>query len=199
MVFLFDGNLLCLDFLNTRIVREGEPVDLLGGPDALMEWLRAAAREHPLDLGRARRPEEGAAPDAPALFDAGLELRDAIAAIADAALEGTTPPLAAIAAVNEASRRSPLLVSARNAGGRWVEAREAAAPGAWAALGDVARSAIHLLVDLDPARVGRCAHAECVLYFYDTTRNRSRRWCSMERCGNRSKVARHYRRQRAEG
>lgn len=198
MVFVFDGNLLCLDFLNTRIVLDGEDVDLLDGPDALMEWLRAASRQHTLHLGRVARPGAEPGPDGPALFASALELRDAIAAIADAALEDRTPPLAAIAAVNEAARRSPLTVSARNAGGRWVEAREAAVPGAWAGLGDVARSAIHLLVDLDPARVGRCAHADCVLYFYDTTRNRSRRWCSMERCGNRAKVAAHYRRQRSD-
>ena len=29
---------------------------------------------------------------------------------------------------------------------------------------------------------------------YDTSRNHSRRWCSMESCGNRAKAKRHYRR-----
>ena len=32
--------------------------------------------------------------------------------------------------------------------------------------------------------------------FIDNTRNHSRRWCSMESCGNRAKAGRHYARQR---
>jgi predicted RNA-binding Zn ribbon-like protein len=35
-----------------------------------------------------------------------------------------------------------------------------------------------------------------VLFFYDTTKNHARHWCSMTICGNRSKVAAHYRRLR---
>jgi predicted RNA-binding Zn ribbon-like protein len=38
----------------------------------------------------------------------------------------------------------------------------------------------------------RCAnHDTCVLMFLDTSRSHTRRWCSMELCGNRSKVAAH--------
>ena len=32
----------------------------------------------------------------------------------------------------------------------------------------------------------------CVLWFYDTTRNGTRRWCFMAICGNRAKAHRHY-------
>jgi predicted RNA-binding Zn ribbon-like protein len=38
-------------------------------------------------------------------------------------------------------------------------------------------------------RVGRCAWL-----FVDTSRNHSRRFCSMEDCGNRAKQRRHYQR-----
>ncbi|MEK8104393.1 CGNR zinc finger domain-containing protein [Micromonospora sp. M12] len=37
----------------------------------------------------------------------------------------------------------------------------------------------------------------CVLHFYDTSRNGTRRWCSMDGCGGRAKAARHYQRHRA--
>ncbi len=44
-------------------------------------------------------------------------------------------------------------------------------------------------------RVGQCANVcGCGWLFLDTSRNRSRRWCSMETCGNRAKAMRHYRR-----
>jgi len=56
-------------------------------------------------------------------------------------------------------------------------------------------SYVELLTD-DPSRIRRCAHPECVLYFYDTSPKRSRRWCSMAGCGNRAKAARHYARSR---
>jgi predicted RNA-binding Zn ribbon-like protein len=36
----------------------------------------------------------------------------------------------------------------------------------------------------------RCANTKtCTLYFYDTTKNHRRRWCSVAACGNRHKVA----------
>lgn len=42
-----------------------------------------------------------------------------------------------------------------------------------------------------PARIRRCAHPECILFFYDTSKNGTRRWHSMATCGNRAKAARH--------
>src|SRR5215472_3151776 len=40
--FLFLGNQLALDFLNTRPVQNGAPVELLPDVDALLRWFRAA-------------------------------------------------------------------------------------------------------------------------------------------------------------
>jgi predicted RNA-binding Zn ribbon-like protein len=47
---------------------------------------------------------------------------------------------------------------------------------------------------LDRSRVRRCESDRCVLLYYDTTRNRSRRWCDMAVCGNRAKARAHYHR-----
>jgi len=44
--------------------------------------------------------------------------------------------------------------------------------------------------------VKACQNPQCVLLFYDTTKNHARRWCSMAACGNRAKVAAHYQRAR---
>jgi predicted RNA-binding Zn ribbon-like protein len=42
----------------------------------------------------------------------------------------------------------------------------------------------------------RCANtASCVLFFYDTTKNHRRQWCSAAGCGNRHKVAQFRKRQ----
>ena len=48
----------------------------------------------------------------------------------------------------------------------------------------------------DLSLVKACQNPQCVLFFYDTTKNHARRWCSMAACGNRAKVAAHYQRAR---
>ena len=45
-------------------------------------------------------------------------------------------------------------------------------------------------------RLKACTDDGCRWAFYDTTRNRSRTWCSMEECGNREKTRRYRSRQR---
>ncbi|WEV29699.1 CGNR zinc finger domain-containing protein [Streptomyces sp. 71268] len=42
----------------------------------------------------------------------------------------------------------------------------------------------------DAARLKRCAEHECAWVFWDVSKNRSRRWCSMRVCGNRNKARR---------
>jgi len=48
------------------------------------------------------------------------------------------------------------------------------------------------LIATAPDRIRGCAHDSCVLHFFDTSRNGTRRWCSMAACGNRAKASRHY-------
>lgn len=60
------------------------------------------------------------------------------------------------------------------------------------ALGVLARDAIALLADrrlLD--RLRRCDAHECRMFYLDTSQGHRRRWCSMQRCGNRAKAAQH--------
>jgi predicted RNA-binding Zn ribbon-like protein len=64
-------------------------------------------------------------------------------------------------------------------------------------LAAVARSAAELIVEGPSARLRVCSNPDCGLFFYDTSRTRRRRWCSMSRCGNRHKVRAFSRRQSA--
>jgi len=58
----------------------------------------------------------------------------------------------------------------------------------------IANAALDLLTRQDLSLVRSCAGATCILLFLDTTKNKQRRWCRMSACGNREKVAAHYRR-----
>ncbi|WP_119867463.1 CGNR zinc finger domain-containing protein [Frondihabitans sp. 762G35] len=64
------------------------------------------------------------------------------------------------------------------------------------ALSSLARDAVRLFAEVGftaegDARLRRCAADDCRLIFHDDSRAGSRRWCSMQKCGNRAKVRAH--------
>jgi predicted RNA-binding Zn ribbon-like protein len=63
----------------------------------------------------------------------------------------------------------------------------------------LAWSAAQLLTSAELARLRSCANDRCGWLFLDESRNRSRRWCSMEECGSRDKSRRYYRRTKRRG
>jgi predicted RNA-binding Zn ribbon-like protein len=64
-------------------------------------------------------------------------------------------------------------------------------------LAAIARSVAELVAEGSKAPLRLCANPQCGLFFYDRSRTRRRRWCSMSACGNRSKVANFARRHSA--
>lgn len=63
-------------------------------------------------------------------------------------------------------------------------------------LATLARDAVAILAT-EPERIRRCDDDSCRRVFRDESRTLSRRWCSMQRCGNRAKVRAHRARARA--
>jgi predicted RNA-binding Zn ribbon-like protein len=55
-----------------------------------------------------------------------------------------------------------------------------------------AHSALNLIASPEPERLKICPNCEWL--FLDRSRNKSRTWCDMAVCGNRTKARRHYRR-----
>src|SRR5712692_8512407 len=53
--FLFVGNQLALDFLNTRPVQDGEPMELLPDFSALLRWFQAAGLLSSREMANLRR------------------------------------------------------------------------------------------------------------------------------------------------
>jgi predicted RNA-binding Zn ribbon-like protein len=68
--------------------------------------------------------------------------------------------------------------------------------GAKLALAILARQIALFLSEANFSYLHRCANTtSCALYFYDTTKNHRRLWCSVASCGNRHKVAQFRKRQ----
>ena len=189
--FAFDSGNLGLDFLNTTKGSGGAVRELLVSPADLLAWLREAeiltSREEAL-LGQSP-------PDARTLLAEALRLRSEIHAAVAAFSQGHEIPETSLLAMDRmlrTRRRSQRLT--------WDSGRlsleEAACPGpVHAVLAPVAEAGARLLMEGPPARLRRCSAVDCAWWFLDTSKNGRRKWCSMARCGNRAKVAAHYRRQ----
>lgn len=65
-------------------------------------------------------------------------------------------------------------------------------------LWSITRAAVNLLTSTSLDRLGQCADERgCGWLFLDLSKNRSRRWCDINDCGNYAKARRHYQRIRA--
>lgn len=168
------GEPLSLDLLNTRWTHDGEPRDLLDSVEGLAVWLREAGLE------------EDAGADG-ATLAAAQETREILLALVDTGSDTVRKDL------NRVLAHGSLRHELGPEGPRTrPEVDDAAWLPAWLAAADYLR-----LVAEAPRRIKRCAaHPRCVLHFHDTTKNGTRRWCSMAACGNRAKAARHYGRSR---
>ncbi|MFF3501618.1 CGNR zinc finger domain-containing protein [Streptomyces sp. NPDC003247] len=186
------GGRVCLDFVNTLRDRWKEPRETLCEPDDVVRWLREAAL-------LPDRPRTGDVPES--ALRCAVALRKAIDHAVLRVAGGELPAPADIAVINEASaaapRPAPRLVLR---GGRLESSSTPRVAGdASAGLGLVAQDAIELLLSPEIRRVRICAAEQCALRFVDRSPARNRRWCSMTRCGNRTKVRLHQARSRTSG
>ncbi|MGW4564475.1 CGNR zinc finger domain-containing protein [Streptomyces sp. NPDC004561] len=163
------GEPLALDLLNTRWNQEGATRDLLADTDGLAVWLASngLAETHPAGTEVLRHLHEA---------------REALRAAVDGSSAEAAPLVDAVLAHGR--------IRARLTAGGPAEEPEFADP-AWGPAWLAARDYLDLLTRA-PERIRTCAGAGCVLHFFDTSRNGTRRWCSMAACGNRAKASRHY-------
>ncbi|MGI8496776.1 MAG: CGNR zinc finger domain-containing protein [Gemmatimonadaceae bacterium] len=191
-LFVFIGERLWLDFVNTDDIRRGARVDAFRDFDALVQWLQTTGV---LDGERAggirRRAEQQPAGATAALADA-RRIRAALRALAE---RGALVSDVRLHAVGEINR-----VLGRSAGTRRLEVRpDGGFVRTFVPVGDafaglmipVVESAADALVLGELGRVRRCGDLRCLRVFYDGTKNGRRRWCDMAACGNRAKAARH--------
>lgn len=59
-------------------------------------------------------------------------------------------------------------------------------------LAPITLSALRLFTEADWSRLHQCQHERCIVFFYDTTKSGTRRWCSPA-CMNRARSSQHYR------
>ncbi|MEU6711662.1 ABATE domain-containing protein [Nonomuraea sp. NPDC046802] len=187
-----DGGRVCLDFLNTLRDRWKVPRETLNEPQDLVRWLHGAALIAP--------DTDFPMPSMATLRSAQL-LRESIDRAALATAQGHLPSPEDVNTINEAVPAAPRPLLQLVIAGDRLEPQnaEGLAGDVSAGLGLVAQDAVELLLSAEVRRVRVCGSDLCALRFVDRSQAGNRRWCSMVRCGNRTKVKRHQARARTTG
>jgi predicted RNA-binding Zn ribbon-like protein len=166
--------------VNTADLEDGK--EDLPSPDALREWLVS------------RGLLDAAAPVSQSDLAMTIELREALRAMLRAN-DGDPVDHEAVTIVNRMSEGLPLQLRFSPQGEPALNARGVG----------VARALATLLAAVAVAqaqgtwsRLKVCASDTCQWAFYDRSKNRSGRWCSMRVCGNRTKTRTYRARQRSQ-
>jgi predicted RNA-binding Zn ribbon-like protein len=197
------GGDLCLDFVNTvggRVPEGGGPgsrvlADKLAAYPDLVAWGRHAGAIGEADARCLLRLADRHPREAADVLGRALVFREALHRTLRSRMLGRRPEQPDLSVLNAeiVAARAREKLEPLPAGLRW----------AWpdggahldSPLWPVSRSAGALLTSGDLSRLRQCGGERCGWLFVDRSRNRSRQWCTMEDCGNLSKVRRFRRRQ----
>lgn len=174
-----------VDFANTVACASCGAEDAFASPKSAYRWMIAHGVKF---RGRAARFQMSRL----------RAIRDSVRALLDAAAMGARPPSKALTAVNEACKTGVVSPSLAWGQGRWTSSSLplGGTPTDWIG-SEVARSIVSLLTGPDGPKIRRCQAPGCAHFLL--ARTRQQRWCSPTGCGNRVRVARHYRRARSQG
>jgi predicted RNA-binding Zn ribbon-like protein len=194
------GGELCLDFANTISEHDPAVAEKLLSFGHLVGWAEEAGVILPPDSqeimeGIAQSPGERET-----ILAIAIELRETIYRLFVALAKGQGPDQNDLTRFNQLLARWPMTiqVAGRPGGELRCVHRAGQRPDAWL-LAPVARSAAELLANAEfSSRVRQCCAPDCEWLFLDLSKNRSRRWCAMDDCGDRAKAQRYYHRHKAK-
>ena len=191
--FLFIANRPILDFLNTKPILADGPTEFLPDVHALERWLIASGMvtsPKTKTLIRSWRHSAKAAAFHKELIAFRERLREAVLRMES----GSAPSDDFLKEVNARLLQYPFPTSLRKRDNGIIKEThfEPHKPADfWAPISDATAD---LLSETESSRIRKCE--SCVVHFFDTSKKGSRRWCSMNICGNKLKVAAYQRRKR---
>lgn len=187
------GGELCLDYANTVGNHKSlDPHEHVGSYPALVGWSQHAGiigqdKARILLADASRRPEE-----AKRAYARAIAVREALYRIFSSYSADGSPRAADLAILNKvlgaAMSHARLVRSKEGFEWGWDQEDRALDQFLW----PIARSAADLLTTPRLHQVRECDDEACGWLFVDTSKNHTRRWCSMSDCGNRAKARRHY-------
>jgi predicted RNA-binding Zn ribbon-like protein len=195
--FEFVAGALCLDFVNTVGSHGFEQArEKLSTYSDLVRWTKEASL---IDDGKTLELlafSEANPGGASKVLEEASEFRETLFRIFGGLQRKQSPNPSDLAALNETLRKFPIRLEVRSQGDNFCCSREIAQITDEWPLAPVAWSAADLLVSDQVRHVRQCADATCGWLFVDTSKNHSRRWCSMGDCGSQAKARRYYQRKK---
>jgi predicted RNA-binding Zn ribbon-like protein len=169
---------LVRNFVNTVDFEDDE--EDLGTPDQLRDWLterRLMEPDEPVTEGDLRRA---------------IDVREGLRALL-LANNGSPFDEAAVERLDRAASRAGLRLRFHPGGCAEFEPDASGVDGALARLLAIVAEA---RVEGEWPRLKACADDTCLWAFYDQSKNRSKKWCRMDTCGNAAKARAYRQRQR---
>ncbi|WP_062049180.1 CGNR zinc finger domain-containing protein [Bacillus sp. JCM 19034] len=189
------GGRLCLDFANTVSWHDSseKSQELLTSYEKLVNWsLQANILKKRQSISLLKKAESQPSKAKEVLLQA-IELRESIFQIFSSVSNNETPASKELSILNEALGNAygmiRIVPGENNYSLEFLNGEETLD----GMLPPIVQSAIDILIsEKELSRVKKCEGHPCGSLFLDTSRNRSRRWCSMTDCGNRAKAKRFY-------
>jgi predicted RNA-binding Zn ribbon-like protein len=186
---------LSVDFVNTLAWRGSTREESLSNLSDLLKWLVSVGTIGVSAATRLQKWLEARPALAASVFADAIALRETLHRLLRCIATGSSPLAEDLDQFNRALAEAPpraILDQAESGFGWRIDAKPTAA----SLLTAVLWSAADILVASESARLRECANDHCLWLFFDDSKNGSRRWCSMQSCGNRAKAYRHYLRQK---
>jgi predicted RNA-binding Zn ribbon-like protein len=189
--FLFVANEQAIDFVNSEVVLDANRPSLVPSFADLVDltqWFAEAGVAAASGMSKLATKWEGTT-EARAALHAAQTLRGALRDAVQRVISNGRIPSDLSETLGKILRQPRLATDVANSQGRltmkprWVLEK----PGDL--LVPLAHYAASFFATADYSAIRKCENPECILFFYDTSKNHTRRWCSMEMCGNRAKVA----------
>ena len=185
--FLWLGNSLVLNLVNTQVLHEGQIEDLLQTPRDLLQWLADSGLAKDGTTRRAKDLDRKELEKALAsVRDYRSQIRNSLRAV------GFKKPIsAALLRVTNDLLAFPSTISRleNHNRGRTTLTFEWRFASSDDVLRPIADSLAQLLATGEMRRIRRCKNPNCILYFYDVSRSNTRAWCSLDICGNKMRAA----------
>ncbi len=170
--FILLGDAIWLDFVNTAEGRTLYAVDRLNDGGAYHRWAKAQNLESDVDT---------------VPWQDVLDFRETLQALASALAGGRQATASGVELVNQILSRTEGHDQLTRTSGKWQIRFTPRNP--THASDAIARSVAATLTD--PAKkVRRCSTEGCTLFYIDSSPGQTRSWCSVEPCGQRSRLER---------
>jgi predicted RNA-binding Zn ribbon-like protein len=191
------GGELAFDFANTSSGR-GWPShkEHLRAAQNVIDWAAHAKLLSAADAAWVSARAGADASLAALLLSRALDAREVVHTICVAVAAGRPAPRNEVDSLSQTHAACLACAKLTFLGGRYMWSWEPRETPVEALLGPITLSALATLTQADLGRVKQCQNEKCGWVFFDTTKNKSRRWCEMEICGNRAKQKRLAKRRR---